>query len=487
MKPLARPAPALHESWPGYLDRVAHLNHLNGVQGIADLLGVLPYRLLVSSPRIVLTQLGISLPSIESAVLDTPLQPDGRVYLARAGRSIRTRICPECARENKNLMIPAEWDAALTFKCHVHHVQLLDACTACGRALSYEHSSLIFCSCGHSLRMERARKISNEIEAVLSALSFPPERKLRLMFAPSTDHEVMAAWLIRRLLMIDAGLFHKRRAARMKGDAFVTASEIQAVSPWFIEWPNAFLAKLAEANYAHKLSPTKMMGLGPSRLEKNLPEVSAAVIEFDSRRRHGKRPAKSSGFALARNPWMGLKQLMLQTGASYHAAQTWIRSGWLGDVRVQQESPGGTRYLIETESAVRFIKMVHRTSSVRTMASDIGLEVTALRCLIRARVVQGIPCGLAQWNVRLAPAPVFKLAQTLLSAAVLGKPSNAEVISLSTAICRVRKHDPSVTAAFVAAVISRELRTRTFIPNPVSLEEVTLRVQDFVKWLRRRS
>ena len=483
MKLLARPTPAPFESWPGYLHRLAQHNRLNGLHAIARLLGISPYRLLVSSPGDILRSMGFRLEAQEGIVLSTSPQPGGRSFLARAGRTFRMRMCPRCLREDRKLIIPAEWDGAFSFTCSRHHTALLDVCPACDAPLTYERSDLTRCRCGHSLWMSEIGPTAPDIDQVLRVLALTPNDGLRPAFASSTEAEVHAAWLVRRLAIVDAGLFHIRRAARMKRDAFVTAADLRAVSAWFAGWPNGFLARLAAIQVQHGLAPTQIIGLGPTALARHLPAIAEAMLEFDRRRRTGKRPVSGLIAVHSDNATMGIKQLMIQTGCCYGAIQNWIRFGWLGEVRTEHRPRGDTLYFIQMPMALRAIAIIKQTAAVQRAAQEIGLESAALRVLIRARVVNSIPAGAANWNVRLFPAEIFKLARALLDVAVRGRPSSAETISISMALWRLRRADPHVTSDFVSAIGSGRLRIRKFIPSPVTLDEITLREDEFASWL----
>lgn len=486
MKLLARPQPLSFESWPGYLHRLAQQNHLNGMQGLAGLLGVSTYRMLVSSPRDILRELGVQIDVSDDAVLDVPPPPPGRIFLARAGRSYRTRVCPVCLLANRNSTIPAEWDSALALTCSRHNTPLLDECPACGTALTYERNDLTKCRCGHSLWMAAHEKASVDTAPLLQALSLPSSPGLRPTFAPSTEREIFAAWLIRRLALADAGLLGICRAPRLAGEAFVTAAAARSVSPWFEDWPNGFISWLSAAQAAYKLAPTRILGLSRGTLELHLPVVASAVAEFDRRRRTGKRPALFPAAAQAERPYMGIRQLMDATGCNYEAIQNWIHLGWLGDVRLVHREGGRTLYFIDLQMAARAIEMVKRTASIAHMARDIGLEPEAIRALVKGGVLRGIKFGAADWNVRVVPSEAFQLAQSLLRVAVRGVPSSAENISLSTALRRLRRRPPELISALIESILTENLRTRKYIHAPISLEELTLREAEYRRWLHEQ-
>lgn len=486
MKLLARPIPAPFESWPGYLHRLAQRNHLAGIQAVAMLLDISVNRLLVSNPGDILKQLGIRARVDEGVTRILPAESEGRTFLAHAGRTLRTRMCPRCLREDRQLTIPAEWDGAFSFTCLRHRTALLEVCPVCAAPLTYERSDLSQCRCGHSLWMKEIGPVPSDIDQVLRVLALTPKAELRPAFAPSTETEVDAAWLVKRLAIADAGLFRLKKAARVKGDAFVTAAEVFGISRWFADWPNGFIARLAALQVRHDLAPSQIIGLGPSALSSHLPAIGEAMLEFDRRKRTGKRPVMRLPTAHSSNATMGIKQLMIQTGCCYGAIQNWIRFGWLGEVRIEHRPRGDNLYFIQMPMALRAIAMIRQTSGIQHVASEIGVEPAALRALVRAGVLNSIPVGAASWNFRLFPVEVFRFARALLDAAVRGRPATADTLSISTALCRLRRRDPVVTAEFIRAVLSGRLRVRRFVASPITLHEISLREDDFADWFLAR-
>lgn len=486
MKLLARPAPAAFESWPAYLHRLAQHNHLHRLHAIARLLDITPERLLASNPGDVLKQLGVRPGATEDIVLLTPNQPPGRAFLARAGRTLRTRMCPACLRDDRNLVIPAEWEGAFSFTCSRHHIALLELCPACGSSLTYDRDDLTRCRCGHALWMADRQPVAPSIDQVSRVLALTQGGTLRSAFAPSTEKEVHASWLIRRLAIINSSQFQVRKATRFASDAFITTVEVLAVSEWFVDWPNGFLSQLGTLQNRHHLAPSQIIGSGLSALSSHLPAVAEAMREFDRRRRTGKRPIASSISGGADTSTMGIKQLMTQTGCCYGAVHNWIRFGWLGEVRREPRPRGDTLYFIEMPMALRAIAMVKKTAGIRQMAREIGVEPDALRGLVQANVLSSVPFGVASWNVRVFPSEVFELTRSLLDAAVRGIPSSAETISISTALRLLRKRDPSLIAPFVDHALRGKLRTRKFIASSVTLDEITLRKDEFASWLRTK-
>lgn len=483
MKLLVRPTPAPLESWPGYLHRLALQNHLDGIQAVATLLGTSANRLLVSNPGEILKQLGVRSRADEDIALITPADAGGRAFLARAGRTLRTRMCPRCLREDRQLTIPAEWDGAFSFTCLRHHTALLDVCPVCAAPLTYERSDLTRCRCGHSLWMTDIGPVASVINQVLHVLALTPKAEPRPTFVPSTEAEVHAAWLVKRLAIADAGLFRVKKAARLKGDAFVTTAEVLGVSRWFADWPNGFLARLAALQLRHNLAPSQIIGLGPAALSRHLPSIGEAMMEFDRRKRTGKRPVARLTSVHSDNAAMGIKQLMIQTGCCYGAIQNWIRFGWLGEVRIEHRPRGDSLYFIPMPMALRAIAMIKQTSGIQQLAQEIGVEPAALRALVRAGVISSVPVGAANWNVRLIPTEVFKFARALLDIAVRGRPNSAETLSISTALCRLRRRDPVLTAEFLRSVLSGRLRVRRFVASPITLHEISLREDEFTDWI----
>lgn len=288
---------------------------MSGIDGIATMLAMGVTRLVASSPRGILASLGISLGATDGMILDTAQHPPGRVLLARAGRSLRTRICPTCVLQDEIFHLPAEWDSAFAFTCDRHLTLLLDVCPRCGVALTYNREDLAACKCGALLAIEPPRRSVLDVKSLFAALSLPLDPGRRPTFAPSTEQEVFAAWLVRRLAIVDAGLFRARRAQRFAGNAFVTITEMQAVRSWFSDWPNGFIGKLAKVGAEQQMAPTEILGVSRFTLERRLPSIADAIAELEARRRSGRRPSQASNALLSNKQWVGLKRLMKESSA----------------------------------------------------------------------------------------------------------------------------------------------------------------------------
>lgn len=485
MKLLIRPTPFPGESWPGFLWRTAALNSMSGLGGIASMLGILPSRLIASSPASTLQAIGIQLADGEGIVLHTSLHPEGEIRLARVGRTFRTRICPECIREEESPFIRADWDAAATFVCSRHKTTLIDECPRCRLPLSYERRDILICVCGCSLKFSLHDRVQIDPEPIQKALSLQASQGEKDTFAPSTTHEIYAAWLLKRLALAQSGFTRSKRAQRFKGDAFISVGSALDVYPWFVSWPNGFIGQLALAQAKDNRPPGDMFGMTRNLLQQEFPVVADAVEEFDRRKRTARRPNGSlatQGLSPERS-WVGLKNLMRMTGCTYHTIQGWIRLGWLGEVKTARKPDGSTQYFIDVDRALHAVEMAKRTATIKHMAKEVGLDGDSLRALIRAGVLQAIPFGVAKWNVRVVPSEVFQLTQKLLGAAVRGRPVHTDTILLGVAIRILDVKNPSQLASFIRAVLSGAVRVRVFVNAPLTLEEITIRKADLQPWM----
>jgi hypothetical protein len=98
---LIRPQPETGESWPGYLLRIADLNHLNqGLAHFAKLLGITPAALIGSEPATVLGALGLS--TTRSDLGRFAKKGTGNYPLRNSLRAHSARVCPQCLEEMSN-------------------------------------------------------------------------------------------------------------------------------------------------------------------------------------------------------------------------------------------------------------------------------------------------------------------------------------------------------------------------------------------------
>ncbi len=69
----------------------------------------------------------------------------------------RTKLCPDCLREsNYHRKI---WDLAPVTACPIHKCLLIDSCSQCSNAITWNRNALSVCECGHDWRKSTSRLV----------------------------------------------------------------------------------------------------------------------------------------------------------------------------------------------------------------------------------------------------------------------------------------------------------------------------------------
>lgn len=157
---LHRPKPILGESFDGYLLRLAEANGYVSDRWITELAGI--------EGRLS-TGIGDVAPLArllghDAALLEAMRYPpspwagrrrlnlfNGRPINRLAINMDRPRVCPACLTDSPHLRMA--WELAPAAICPSHGVVLLDACPACGKAISWNRSHVCLCHhCGSDFR-----------------------------------------------------------------------------------------------------------------------------------------------------------------------------------------------------------------------------------------------------------------------------------------------------------------------------------------------
>lgn len=100
-------------------------------------------------------------------------------------RGTRPQVCVRCA--HREGVCRAAWELSLVTACPVHRCRLIDACSVCGAALSWDRPELAICRCGRPLRTVTASSAS-AFEATSAVLvSDLLEKKLYESAHPASD------------------------------------------------------------------------------------------------------------------------------------------------------------------------------------------------------------------------------------------------------------------------------------------------------------
>jgi hypothetical protein len=481
---LIRPKFISGESWPGYLLRLANANEIAGIEGLSKLLDTTFIRLLTSSPQAVLEQLGILTDIRTDACDDHPIKK--RSYLGVWGRTIRSRVCPNCLGSMQEPYIRASWDRAFQLTCLVHHVNLREECPSCRQEITYRRKKVERCDCGfHFSDGSNAPGVAVDMGEVLRVFGLEDiYSKEAPTFGASGYTEVCAVAVLQRMCLLEIGTISCKRPMASRGGAFVSTKSLRFLSAWFENWPDGFIRALSTTRAGITTAPTSLL-LGTSQRTTGLfPVVRGALFDMDRRRRTSPKAGKQfpNSITLQDATDVGIKFLMNSAGCSYDVVKNWIAKGWLGQVKTFPLPGGQVGYRIDREMAMKAIHIAKSTSSPRELAAAVGIDARSIRVLAQSKVIGSIPYGRAFWNIRLHPSEVFQLAARLLDATRRGVASNDRRLLFQQAIALLQRDAPWLIQKFVQAVLAKQIAVRFMGKSTCRLDEITLLHGDLVLW-----
>lgn len=484
---LIKPNPVRGESWPGYLLRLAELNHLRGIPPIAKALGLSVQNLIITSPSQILPILGIGLPT---DIIPAPLTPPrGRSLLGYHGRSNRTRICPLCIGEMPILHIPSAWDKALTWHCQKHNLLLLDTCHECHSAITYERIKISSCPCGAKFHAApRVRLKDSVLRDICETLTFSTESAdSGITFQASSSYEFSCAQLIRRMLLLSTRTLIQDRRTRNVAECFVSSHDALAVAHWFSNWPVNFVRELHLAKELYRMSPTQLL-LPKGKNLVPIPVVIAAIRLLTT----VSSTAKLAGTKMVLAPvppstlqHVGLTYVLRRSGTTYDVVRFWIDNGNLGEVEGKKLPNGQWKFKIDRAQADKAILIARSTATLKNLASEIGIDIHALRALANAGVLHIVPFGRAKYNFRLLASQAYELTASFLKVAKNGKRSSLENVLVEKVLLYLHLRHRYLVADFVHAILDGTVTIRKFTEPAIRFDDLVVRRVDYLNWVTK--
>jgi sulfur transfer complex TusBCD TusB component (DsrH family) len=480
---LVRPTPFLGESWPGYLLRLAQINQLGGIQVLGKMIGLSPSELVASKPATVLQNFNIQVPTDVENSLGLPLK--GKLHLAMYGRTLKARICPQCARSAELFFIPASWDLPFSQICLLHRSALLEMCPECSTQISYLRPSLGHCGCGFKFAQSSTKRLTIDLQDFYSILGLTAIYRAQAgTFGAASIAEIDAVILIRRLAWLIQGAARRTRALGRRSDAFVDLTTMSMVNALFHDWPYRFIEFLNAKLFSKGRNPTYVLLKGAISDVHSLSMVRLALKDLSRLRQTSLHP-RTRSLAVQKHAdsiTVGIRYLIDSTGCTYDVAQFWIEKGWLGHVAVIHQPSNQKKYAIGKQAVQKAIQIVKSTSSLSELSKSIGLERRVLYYLAKAAVITSVPYGRAYWSVRLVPQEVFALTEQLMKRAVASRASSSQRLILNRAILRLGKRSPELVKPFIATILEGKLAVGSYVHPPKSLDDLSLKLVDFESW-----
>jgi hypothetical protein len=485
---LIRPQPEPGESWPGYLLRVAALNHLNnGLAHFAKVLGVSHLALIGSEPDIVLGRLGFA--SLKRDQEQLVKHGKGIRPLRNSLRASSARFCPKCIQEMHNKHLLARWDRAFQFKCEKHEVLLVDRCPTCSRPITHLRRSLLACDCGTSFLRMPSPISTMDFVAVYRILELQEIYvSTARTFESSTPADLAALIFCKRLELLSQPKMHdssKRNFGRVS-ELFFRFEELVKIHDIFTRWPLNFHLYLERHQEAFNESPSPLLLSPPLSAAGLLRPVRAAIAERAFHVHRSLKPKRRSAALIQSSidESVGIKYLIQSAGCSYDTARYWLDTGRLGPYEANRLPNGTIRYRIAKDKVQKAIQISRSVSSVKEMALVLGTTNDTIRLFVRAGAIHAIPFGRASYNFRVQPAEVVEYANKLLKCARLSTSLEKDYVVFSRAIRPFLRRKVRRLQNFLGAILGGQIPVRKVQRYVVCIDELLIDQSALRRWER---
>lgn len=477
MKLLTRTVPIAGESWPGYLLRLAEANFIDGIQSLARQCGMKLSEILIHDPRGVMALLSIDVKGFTIEDESLPLSAKSR-RLQFFGRTIRSRVCPQCMGEMAVPFVRAEWDRALNWSCGIHNRALLECCTRCAMPIDHLRERVAHCRCGLPFAAMAAPDAPWWEMTVLRPLGLENRyRASASMFEKSSGVEVAAAKLLMQMLKYTRRDQGKRSTIRsLYTDSFVPQAVIAEILPWFDRWPAGFKAQFVLAR--EKARSEEKRSRNDFISAADFPVVKAAIGELAWHQMRSPKPKR-----IHDGDTVGLKYIMQHTGCHSFNVLRWIERGVFGSVQSIQLPSGFTSYRIPKEIARLVIEVVRQTSSAKELANALGCDANVLRWIAQTGAIKQLDiCGRVAHSKRLRTDEAYAFAQRLLRSAAIKHQVPTCEITFPRAVQWIHRSSRSDVAALLDAIFTGRLELVALRKAVVRLDELFLDRDEVKTW-----
>lgn len=170
------------ESLMGFVLRMSHENHMNGIQWLRSVMQ--KARIFHLSRQHVPTiawVFGATIESFESSTVSQILNPTNSHwdfyshYISRSYliRHRTPQLCPRCIEEFGH--IKKIWDLRAVTTCPNHQILLVDLCNGCNKPISWNRHSIFICRCKFDFRFSRTEQLPEEDIRIADDLEFKLE------------------------------------------------------------------------------------------------------------------------------------------------------------------------------------------------------------------------------------------------------------------------------------------------------------------------
>jgi DNA-directed RNA polymerase subunit RPC12/RpoP len=475
------------ESWPGYLLRIAEQNHMtHALESFAQRLGIIPQALVASQPEVVMGTLGIRHFEQTHGVLTR--SGSGRNLMRESGRTFLSRVCPLCLNEMWPRYIKASWERAFEFTCDRHQLLLVDRCPKCGRAISHLRKHFLACDCGVSFLSMPRQKVPKDFASYYKILDLADiYAKPAKTFEASSVLETHAVMFCRRVQSMresNASVKKQKRPSQFF-NVFMSCADFQVIEDIFEQWPQGLHAFLEHhLSSEEKIFVSTFLLTAPLNQKDVLVQIKSGVREWSKRHRGLRLPGTKTPQVVQSNSQgtVGIRHLMDSTGCSYVLARHWIESGRLGQCLITKNTNGIRRYHIDKAMVQKAIQITKSTASVSEMALTLGTSCSVIRSLVNAKVLYGVPYGIAPRSIRVHPSEVFSVANTLLRLARRRRNLINDQLLLPAVVYRFKQRPLRHRQAFFGALLQGKIAINKTKTHVTRLDEILIDSESLREW-----
>lgn len=480
-----RPQPLQGEGWADYLSRLASLNRIaGGVLGISRLLNRTPAQVVVASPALVLSQLGVDW--MGDDLLNVPSPTSQRVCVASFGRTLKSRICSICLSGDHVPFVRAEWGMPLTLACELHERLLLDTCQACSRTIDVLRPTLTSCRCGADFRRQTSGGAERWADHLRRAFIEATASQRLDTFARSgvLGQEAARAcgWL--------AAIFKTSNRGRERiydRDGFLSTKDALLISPLFQEWPKkltgVLLAQTGLACWGGYDSLVKRLRA------KDFSEMRVVIRQVKLLQQPERDPHRMVNRMRSLNSVKinySIKDVMRVTGHSYGTLVRCIDDGGIPGASYALDEVTGRKTFNFPKSVYRAIELAFlRTDSIEAAAKQVGCSVQAMRGLVRSGCIESKRMsltGFGRMGDRICPIKANAFVSYLFRIAKKAEGQNVDRVYFSFWVGGVYKASKSKRWRVILEAIKQgKIEIYKSTKSPIELNDLFVLRKQLIK------
>jgi hypothetical protein len=408
------------------------------------------------------------------------------LHLAEAGSggnayrgylNMRTRICPDCLKEDRTPFIRAAWDSPVKLHCDHHRKLLLDSCTVCNQHLTYGRGWITQCRCGAQLtelRSIRAEAWMRDMYELVQATQIVD--RPRLTFSETWDEELQKADLLMRMALVQKAPGSPGTEKRVSRYKFVARADVEVLKEIFGQVPESLHACIAKWQSSSV------------RLDQVRIPVGSELYEIWSKFGVDQRRSRTALQAPAKQPPPGFvskRRLINEMGIHPTGIDYLIDTGLIkGVVKVAGTSVYTASYLIPETEYQGLLALHKGTMSIQEAAEFALVRPSTIRILGYSGAIQTFRLGKCKYVFRLKATDMAAVVQRVRSKARRFLGPFEDLVALEDALTELYRYELRLPRLLLDEI--EEGRVQVLVLNRAALHlgECYLNSGEFLEWCR---